>query len=81
MIAMKKNVPIRGTKLTENKTKESMVHLHLREDCLTKAKFNFNLLKVCSSYIFSEKEISSLEIDSRMKFPKHIKVKLNKKIT
>ena len=78
---MKKNVPIRGTKLTENKTKESMVHLHLREDCLTKAKFNFNLLKVCSSYIFSEKEMPSLEIGSGMKFPKHIKEKLTKKIT
>ena len=81
MVGMKKNVLIRGTKLTENKTKESLVHLHLRKDCLTKAKFNFNLLKVCSSYIFSEKEISSLEIETEMKFPKHIKVKLTKKMT
>ena len=78
---MKKNLPIRGTKLIENKTKESLVHLYLRKDRLTKEKFNFNLLNVCSSYIFSEKEISSLEIESGMKFPKHIKVKLTKKIT
>ena len=80
VIAMKKNVSIRGTKLTENK-KESLVHLHFRKDCLKKAKSNFNLLKICSSYIFSEKEISALEIESWMKFPEHIKVKLTKKIT
>ena len=81
MIAIKKNVSIRGTKLTENKTKESLVHLHFRKDCLKKAKFNFNLLKICSSYIFSKKEISALEIESGMKFPEHIKVKLTKKVT
>ena len=48
-----------------------------------KAKFNFSLLNICSSssYIFSEKEISTLEIESEIKFPKHIKVKLTKKIT
>ena len=81
VIAMKKNVPIRGTRLIENKTEESLVHLHFRKDCLKKAKFNFNLLKICSSYIFSEKEISALEIGSGMNFPKHIKVKLTKKNT
>ena len=81
MIAKKKNVLIQGTKLIENKTKESLIHLHFRKDCLKKPKFNFNLLKICSSHIFSEKESSALEIESGMKFPKHIKVKLTKKIT
>ena len=83
VIAMKKNVPVRGTKIKENKTKESLVHLHFRKECLKKAKFNFSLLNICSSssYIFSEKEISTIEIESEIKFPKHIKVKLTKKIT
>ena len=78
---MKKFVPVRGTKIKENKTKESLVHLHFRKECLKKAKFNFSLLNICSSsYIFSEKEISTQEIQSELKFPKHIKVKLTKKI-
>ena len=83
VIAKKKNVPIRGTKITENKVKESLVHIHFRKECLKKANFNFNLLEICSSssYVFSENEISTLEIESEMKFPKHIKVKLIKKIT
>ena len=81
VIAMKKNVPIRGTRSIENKTKESLVHLHFRKDCLKKAKFNFNLLKICSCSIFSKKKISALEIGSGMNFPKHIKVKLTKKNT
>ena len=77
------NVPIRGTKIKENKAKESLVHMHFRKECLKKAKFNFSLLKICSSssYVFSENEISTLEIGSEMKFPKHMKVKLTKKIT
>ena len=80
---MKKTVPIRGTKVKENKAKESLGHIHFRKECLKKAKFNFSLLKICSSssYIFSEKEMSTLEIESEMKFPKHMKIKLTKKIT
>ena len=83
VIAMKKIVPIRGTKIKENKTKESLVHLHFRKEYLKKAKFNFSLLKICSSssYIFSENEVSTLELENEVKFPKHIKVKLRKKIT
>ena len=79
----KKIVPIWGTKITENKAKESLVHMHFRKECLKKAKFNFSLLKICSSssYVFSENEIFTLEIGSEMKFQKHIKVKLTKKIT
>ena len=78
----KKIVRIRGTKITENKVKESLVHIHLRKECLKKANFSFNLLEICSSsYVFSENEISALEIESEMKFPKYIKVKLIKKIT
>ena len=42
--------------------------------------FKFSQLKIYSSYIFSENEISALEKDSGIKFPKHLKVKL-KKIT
>ena len=80
VIAMKKIVPIRGTKIKENKAKESLVDIHFRKECLKKAKFNFSLLKICSSnYVFSENKISTLKIESEMKFPKHIKVKLTKK--
>ena len=80
---MKNIVPTRGTKIKENKVKEFLVHIHFRKECLKKAKFNFSLLKICTSnsYVFSENEISTLEIESEMKFPKHIKVKLIKKIT
>ena len=34
VIAMKKYVPVRGTKIKENKTKESLVHLYFRKECL-----------------------------------------------
>ena len=79
---MKKLVPTRGTKIKENKAKELLVHIHFRKECLKKTKFNFSLLKICSSnsYIFSENEISTLEIESEMKFPKHIKVELTRKV-
>ena len=61
--------------------KESLVHIHFRKECLKKANFNFNLLEICSSsYVFSENEISTLEIESEMKFPKHIKVELTRKV-
>ena len=43
-----------------------------------KGKVRF--LPTKNMYVFSENEISTLEIQNETKFPKHIKVKLTKKV-
>ena len=42
-------------------------------------KGKVRLLPTKNMYVFSENQISTLEIESEKKFPKHIKVKLTKR--
>ena len=43
-------------------------------------KGKVRLFPTKNTYVFSENQISTLEIESERKFPKHIKVKLTKKV-
>ena len=43
-------------------------------------KCKVRLFPTKNMYVFSENEISTLEIENETKFPKHIKVKLTKKV-
>ena len=68
VIAFKLMVPKRETKLQDGHLTEGTVHIHVRNDCMEKAKCNPSEIIICGFYKLTSIELAKLAERGQFKF-------------